>query len=170
MKGQFRDYSNYEVYSDGRIYSKTRKKFMTNKIMKDGYVRMEMYKDKKPKMLNVHRMVAEIFVPNPENKPFVNHIDGNKQNNDYRNLEWVTQKENIEHAYKTGLSKKQLKNTGPLCKKVYMYNGDKLMNVFPSISEVYRLLGYQRCCIQRACETGKLYKGCFWRHNRTSND
>lgn len=46
MTGQFRDYINYIIYDDGRIYSKTRKKFMTNKIMKDGYVRMELYKDK----------------------------------------------------------------------------------------------------------------------------
>lgn len=170
MKGQFRDYTNYIVYSDGRIYSKIRKKFMTNKIMKDGYCRMELYKDNKPKMYNVHRMVAEIFVPNPLNKPFVNHVDGNKQNNNCLNLEWVTQKENIEHAYKTGLSKKQLPNTGPLCKKICMYVNDNLIKVFPSISEVKRQLGYQRHAISKACKSGHEYKGYFWKFDRTSND
>lgn len=51
----------------------------------------------------IHRLVAEIFIPNLDNKPEVNHIDGNKHNNRYDNLEWVTTSENRLHAYKTGL-------------------------------------------------------------------
>lgn len=171
MTGQFRDYTNYLIYDDGRIYSKTRKKFMTYKIMKDGYVRMEMYKDKKPRMFNVHRMVAEVFIPNPENKPFVNHKDGNKQNNNVDNLEWVTQKENIEHAFRTGLSHHQEKNTGVLCKKINQYDSNmNLIKQWPSIIEIYRSLGYYRYNISNACKNKKIYKNCFWRFNTTSND
>jgi len=57
-----------------------------------------LFKDGKRYWRNIHRLVAEHFVPNPHNKPQVNHIDGNKHNNKYTNLEWVTAQENMRHA------------------------------------------------------------------------
>ena len=62
-----------------------------------GYLRVPLFKDGKRKWHKVHRLVAQAFIPNPENKPQVNHIDGNKQNNSITNLEWVTDAENKEH-------------------------------------------------------------------------
>ena len=64
-----------------------------------------MYKDGKRTVKPIHILVAEAFVPNPENKPEVNHKNGNKHDNNASNLEWVTHKENCEHAWKTGLTK-----------------------------------------------------------------
>ena len=75
-----------------------------------GYKKVELYKDGKRKSFKVHRLVAIAFIPNPDNKPEVNHIDGNKINNNIDNLEWVTSSENTIHAYETGSSpnKKEL--------------------------------------------------------------
>lgn len=73
------------------------------KIDRAGYLRVTMQKDGKKFERRVHRLVAMYFIPNPNNLPQVNHIDGNKSNADITNLEWVTPKENSEHASRTGL-------------------------------------------------------------------
>ena len=70
-----------------------------------GYLVTDLYSNGTRKTFRVHRLVAEEFIPNPYNKPEVNHIDGNKNNNNYSNLEWVTKKENCRHAWDNGLAK-----------------------------------------------------------------
>ena len=94
-----KDY-NYEVSSFGRVRNKCSKKllsiFDTNR---EGYLRVILFSNGKRKRFFVHRLVAETFIPNSENKPQVNHKDGNKQNNNVENLEWVTCSENGLHYY-----------------------------------------------------------------------
>jgi hypothetical protein len=68
-----------------------------------GYVRLQLVRDGQVKNCMIHRLVAEAFLPNPENKPEVNHKDGNKQRNVVDNLEWMTSGENLQHAYDEGL-------------------------------------------------------------------
>lgn len=77
-----------------------------------GYRKFDVGPAAANKSLKVHRLVAELFIPNFERKPQVNHIDGDKDNNAWTNLEWVTSQENIDHAWKTGLSKRSNSSSG----------------------------------------------------------
>lgn len=94
-------YPGYKITSWGRVFSDFSGKFMALNETPKGYLRVTLqYKSghKYHKHLKVHRLVAEAFIPNPDGKPQVNHIDGNKQNNSVTNLEWVTNAENSEKA------------------------------------------------------------------------
>lgn len=99
---------SYLVSNEGDVKSlpkKTRKftVILKQKTTKFGYKNVKLSKDGKCKDFFVHRLVAEAFCSNNKNKPFVNHIDGDKTNNNYINLEWCTASENVLHAFKTGL-------------------------------------------------------------------
>jgi hypothetical protein len=110
----------YEVSNHGHVRSLNRyvtrsdgvRQLQKGKLLKpwkaNGYMSVELHKDLISQTYRVHRLVAAAFLLNPENKPAVNHIDGNKVNNHLGNLEWCTSKENIAHAYRTGLKTTKL--------------------------------------------------------------
>jgi len=100
--GQVRSKDRMIVTIDGKSYFRKGKLLMPKKH-KDGYQFVTLTKEKSKKNFYVHRLVAEAFIPNPENKPQVNHINGNKTDNTINNLEWVTNAENSRHAYNNGL-------------------------------------------------------------------
>lgn len=94
----------YDVSNKGRVRNKKTKRIIKQSIRRS-YYSICVRKGNGKTTLLVHRMVASAFLPNKQKLPQVNHIDGNKLNNNAENLEWCTSSENIKHAYRLGLSK-----------------------------------------------------------------
>jgi hypothetical protein len=84
----------YAVTSCGKVWSYKSKKFLKLVKKKNGYFKVNLYKDRKSKSFLVHRLVAEAYIPNPGSLETVDHIDGNKEHNYINNLQWMTQKDN----------------------------------------------------------------------------
>jgi hypothetical protein len=114
---------SYQISNYGRLKTLSRKarvgsnghRVLAERIIKfnddgKGYVKGRLFKNKEPKRVYMHQLVARAFIPNPENKPHINHIDGVRSNNIVTNLEWVTASENILHSYKIGLSSNKGEN------------------------------------------------------------
>jgi hypothetical protein len=113
----------YQVSNMGRIKSlrKEYEHIMKLQVIRNGYLSVPFTINRTSRLLKVHRLVAMAFIPNPDNKPEINHKDGNKQNNIAENLEWSTRKENIKHGYKKGLYPK---------KKTHIGNWRGFINIF----------------------------------------
>lgn len=105
-----KDIKNYEglyaVTSCGKVWSYKSKKFLKLRERKDGYLCVDLCKDGIKKTCFIHRLVAEAYIPNPENKPQINHIDEDKSHNWINNLEWATAKENVNHGTRNERARK----------------------------------------------------------------
>ena len=104
----------YEVSNLGKVRNSS------GKVIKpwrqtNGYISVDLHQDGIKRSFRVHRLVAEAFIPNPESKKEVNHIDGNKDNNAVSNLEWTTHQENMSHAFENGLRSRQQVFHCPMC-------------------------------------------------------
>lgn len=110
---KIKGYPKYWVFSTGMIYNSEglllKQHLHTRGGKRKPGLRVALSHKNKRKFISVHRLVALAFIPNPKNKPTVNHKDGNRLNNRVSNLEWATYSENIIHAYATGLIKKENK-------------------------------------------------------------
>ena len=125
---RYANYDNYEISNLSNVRNKTTKYLFQSKSPKQRYIQILLSKNNKRQSYALHRLVAEVFIENPENKPYVNHIDGNKRNNNADNLEWVTQSENMNHASSTGLTS----NTNSLCEEL------ELLDISGNIIKIFR--------------------------------
>lgn len=175
MEEIWKDIENYEnlyqISNFGRVKSlfriiKTIKGYnitIKEKILKTvidntGYYAVSLWKNNKQSRLHIHRLVAKHFIINKNNKPFINHIDGNKLNNCVDNLEWCTPLENNVHAYNIGLN--------PSRRKVNQYdlNGNfiKTWNSIKEANEYYKTSHISECC---NCKSKRnITKGYIWKY------
>lgn len=153
----------YEISSFGRVKSldrtirhtgclggknKLRKEGMIRKCGKNtnGYPSVTITFNSREKTRAVHRFVAEAFLPNPQNKFTVNHKNGIKTDNRVENLEWMTQTENIRHAFKTGLKSREQH-----FKKVVQIKDGKVVKIWDSLMEAAVHCGFDRSGISHCC-------------------
>lgn len=159
--------SLYACTTNGEIWSHRSKKFLKPSKNKNGYLHVTFTKDDKRYDYRVHRLIAMTYLENSENKPQVNHIDGNKLNNYLSNLEWVTAEENIEHAKTHNLFKSTCvtppirTKEGPQIAYVFtnVYNNEQFIIFgFRKLRKQFRINGYTYGIIQKYANTGAYIK------------
>ena len=126
-RGEIVRYSVVDEYEDRIINRK--EKVIKPSINNQGYLKVGLNKDGKYYNRYIHRLIAETFIDNPLGKPCVNHIDGNKLNNNLNNLEWVTQKENTIHAHSNGLAEVTEYNKWKVSKANRMFTNLDILNI-----------------------------------------
>lgn len=158
-------YNYHSVSDNGEVRNDK-----TNNILKQwsatgNYMYVALCEDGDRKTKRVHRLVAETFVPNPNGKSQVNHIDGNKHNNCANNLEWVTPSENMNHAYRTGLQRKVCKGK---VKSVVCLNDGKHFNTISEASEHYGVSREQIywCCRRQSTRCELIFRFAEWHGER----
>lgn len=157
--------TNYSVNEEGKVKNDITDKELSPRVQQ-GYKHVTIYINKKPKSCRVHRLVATAFIPNIENKPYVNHLNGIRSDNRMENLEWVTPSENTQHAVDIGLFKPTRE------KQVVQYslNGDKIA-IYRSISEAARKTNSSVEKIVNCCQfTRKTHNEYQWRYKEDEVD
>lgn len=162
-------------YTKGGIYSgkQRRETILKTGINGSGYFVVSLYKKLVKKTFILHRVVALTFIPNPENKPQVNHKNGNKLDNRVENLEWNTISENQKHSFRIGIRKPSITMAGrsgeksPTSKRVNQFDKEgKLVASFVSAKEAGQKMKLDNSQISAACRSigKKTAGGYIWKY------
>ena len=145
IEKEIEGFENYIICTDGTVHNK---KGHNISRWKDnvGYLQVKLSKEGKWYYKRVHRLVAEAFIPNPHNLKQVNHIDGDKTNNEVSNLEWIDNKNNTQHGYDNDLYHSKHRNI-----KIEVYDKitHQLINTYKSIRETANELNINRKTLSR---------------------
>lgn len=178
MKEIWKDIPNYEglyqISNFGNVKSLKRKvknkngyrdikeKILHNYINKNGYYAVTLRKNCNIEVKLIHRLIAEMFIPNPNNYPCINHKDGNKSNNSINNLEWCSYSYNTKEAFRLGLNKHiDFKEK----KKISQYDLEgNFIKEWKSIYNASKITGIARSCISKVCNHNRYSAGGYlWR-------
>lgn len=178
---QIKSFPNYYATDSGHVYSRAVNKYnnprgrirkLAEMKSKNGYLHLSLRKNNKLYNVRINRLIAETFIPNPENKPQVNHKNGIKTDNRVENLEWATQSENMIHAYrviKTAHSpcfwKGKFNEQHHLSKPVIQTKDGTVIAKFCSAADASRKTGILRTTITSCCTgTKKSAGGFIWKY------
>ncbi len=150
----------FAASTDGRVMNVDTNKVLVPRSDHNGYDRVNIWHNGKHTTFHVHRLVAMAHIDNPETKPFINHIDGVKKNNNVDNLEWVTPKENAQHAAKLGLLNYSGRfKAAEAAKKAIILIANGVYRRFASIKEAAEYIGVAACTLSRYIRTGRICRG-----------
>lgn len=151
-------FEKYSVSTNGRVKARSGECLLPYKN-EFGYLVVSLYSDHQKKQKKIHRLVAEAFIDNPEQKPQVNHKDGDKTNNNVENLEWTTQSENMRHAYINGLRSKHRRQVVQIESAT-----KKQLKIYKGSCEAERATGIKHEYIISACRTNTKAGGYLWQY------
>lgn len=150
----------YLVSNHGNIKSISRGRILSPKNNHDGYLRIQLWRNSKCEYRSIHVIVMEAFSKKPFENAVVNHINGVKYDNRLENLEWVTQKENIGHAWKTGLNKRVNKG-----RPVYIKDLGGHIYSYGNATMTSEALGYSFSLIAKYARENKQVKGLTYSYD-----